>query len=229
MTKPKPIIATAVTLAGLLLAIWLGMTVSGASNPLALADPGDFVRWASPIAKGVTNLAMAVTVGTLALAAWALPAGTERLKRAHNIAGLSGLAWVYYVFMVPATACLNATTLAQVGELAAGHLVDGARGNAHPRCVHDDDARDAAHGEGDVHARRTAVDQAHSRRQVPTRQHAHKNGAGCVIPPKEVAAADHQDFCGRWSEDQPPPIRNLASSLPVLPSYACTVHTRQES
>ena len=96
MTKPKPIIAAAVTLAGLLLAIWLGMTVSGASNPLALADPGDFVRWASPIAKGVTNLAMAMTVGTLALAAWALPAGSDRLKRAHNIAGVSGLAWVLF-------------------------------------------------------------------------------------------------------------------------------------
>ena len=28
---------------------------------------------------------------------------------------------------------------------------------------------------------------------------------------------------------QPPPIRNCASCLPVLPSYACTVQTRHES
>ena len=37
---------------------------------------------------------------------------------------LSGLAWVYFVFMVPATACLNATTLTQVGELGKQRVVD---------------------------------------------------------------------------------------------------------
>ena len=80
----------------MLIAIWVGMTVSGAAAPLALGDPGDFVRWASPIAKSVTNLAMAVTIGTLVLAAWALPNGSKRLARALNIAALSGMAWVLF-------------------------------------------------------------------------------------------------------------------------------------
>jgi MFS family permease len=39
-------------------------------------------------------------------------------------ARLSGQAWVYYVFMVPATACLNATTLSQVGELGKQRVLD---------------------------------------------------------------------------------------------------------
>ena len=39
-------------------------------------------------------------------------------------ARLSGLAWVYYAFMVPATACLNSTTLTQVGELGKQRVVD---------------------------------------------------------------------------------------------------------
>lgn len=43
-------------------------------------------------------------------------------------ARLSGLAWVYYVFMVPATACLNATTLSQVGELGKQRVIDNVGG-----------------------------------------------------------------------------------------------------
>ena len=43
-------------------------------------------------------------------------------------ARLSGLAWVYYVFMVPATACLNSTTLTQVGELGEQRVVDNVVG-----------------------------------------------------------------------------------------------------
>lgn len=43
-------------------------------------------------------------------------------------ARLSGLAWVYYVFMVPATACLNSTTVTQVGELGKQRVVDNVVG-----------------------------------------------------------------------------------------------------
>ena len=43
-------------------------------------------------------------------------------------ARLSGLAWMYFVFMVPATACLNATTLTQIGELGKQRVVDNVVG-----------------------------------------------------------------------------------------------------
>lgn len=43
-------------------------------------------------------------------------------------ARLSGQSWVYYVFMVPATACLNATALTQVGELGKQRVIDNAVG-----------------------------------------------------------------------------------------------------
>jgi hypothetical protein len=43
-------------------------------------------------------------------------------------ARLSGLAWIYYVLMVPATACLNSTTLTQVGELGKQRVVDNVVG-----------------------------------------------------------------------------------------------------
>lgn len=38
--------------------------------------------------------------------------------------------WLYYVFMVPATAALNATTLTQVGQLGEQRLVDNVVGGA---------------------------------------------------------------------------------------------------
>lgn len=43
-------------------------------------------------------------------------------------ARLSGYAWLYYVFMVPATASLNATTLTQVGELGRQRVADNVVG-----------------------------------------------------------------------------------------------------
>jgi Fusaric acid resistance protein-like len=43
-------------------------------------------------------------------------------------ARLSGRAWIYFVFMVPATACLNSTTLSQVGELGRQRVIDNVIG-----------------------------------------------------------------------------------------------------
>lgn len=43
-------------------------------------------------------------------------------------ARLSGLAWIYYAFMVPATACLNATTLTQVEQLGTQRVIDNVVG-----------------------------------------------------------------------------------------------------
>lgn len=37
---------------------------------------------------------------------------------------LGGQAWIYFVFMVPATACLNSTALSQVGELGKQRVID---------------------------------------------------------------------------------------------------------
>ena len=96
MNKTQSGLALGAALGGILLAIWLGMTISGAASPLQLADPGTFIRWAAPLAKGATNLFTAITIGTLVLAAWGLPEGSKRLRKALNLAGVSGLAWVVF-------------------------------------------------------------------------------------------------------------------------------------
>lgn len=63
------------------------------------------------MARQVDSLAMIYLLG-LAFIAIAL------------FARFSGEAWLYYVFMVPATASLNATTLTQVGELGRQRVAD---------------------------------------------------------------------------------------------------------
>jgi NTP pyrophosphatase (non-canonical NTP hydrolase) len=59
------------------LAVWLGLTFTNGNAPLAIGDPGEFVRWAQPIAQSTKNLAMAIAGEAGELAAefqWLTPA-----------------------------------------------------------------------------------------------------------------------------------------------------------
>ncbi|MEY4453251.1 MAG: hypothetical protein RIT51_929, partial [Actinomycetota bacterium] len=96
MTQSRKYFAGLAALIGSALAIWLGMTFTGAGEAAEIADPGAFVRWAAPLAKGATNIALAATVGTLVLAAWALPDGSKRLARALNFSAVAGMLWVLF-------------------------------------------------------------------------------------------------------------------------------------
>ena len=62
-----------------LIAIVAGLVIGGATAPLALADPGAFVRWGQPISKLILNLSMAVSVGSLVLSAFAANSEERRL------------------------------------------------------------------------------------------------------------------------------------------------------
>ncbi len=62
-----------------LIAIVAGLLIGGATAPLALADPGPFVRWGQPISKLILNLSMAVAVGSLVLSAFAANQEERRL------------------------------------------------------------------------------------------------------------------------------------------------------
>jgi putative copper resistance protein D len=96
VTQSRKYFAGLAALIGSALAIWLGMTFTGAGEAAEIADPGAFVRWAAPLAKGATNIALAATVGTLVLAAWALPDGSKRLARALNFSAVAGMLWVLF-------------------------------------------------------------------------------------------------------------------------------------
>lgn len=76
------------------LAMVAGALLTGAAAPIALSDPGPLVRWGVPGLKLVVDLSSAITIGTLALAAVALPvadgtrSGLSRHARAHRPAML---------------------------------------------------------------------------------------------------------------------------------------------
>ncbi|MBD7951447.1 bifunctional copper resistance protein CopD/cytochrome c oxidase assembly protein [Oerskovia sp. Sa4CUA1] len=66
---------------------------SGAFQPLAgFADPGAVARWGLPISTTLTELAIALTIGSLVLAACVLPAGPP-LRKALGVAGAASAVW----------------------------------------------------------------------------------------------------------------------------------------
>ncbi len=93
-----------VLLALAVLAALAGTALTGAAEPLILGDPGATVRWGIPLLKVVVDLATALTIGLLVLAAVALPAtdgarsGLSRSTLAHRpalmAASVSAGVWV---------------------------------------------------------------------------------------------------------------------------------------
>ena len=78
------------------LAVWVGLSYTQGNSALAIGDPGVFVRWAQPLAQTIKNLAMAMTVGSLVLAAWAFSEKSESLTRSLRRASLSANAWLVF-------------------------------------------------------------------------------------------------------------------------------------
>jgi cytochrome c oxidase assembly factor CtaG/putative copper export protein len=76
------------------LAVWGGLTFTQGNSALAIGDPGEFVRWAQPIVQTTKNLAMAMTVGSLVLAAWAFSEKSESLTRSLRRASLAANIWL---------------------------------------------------------------------------------------------------------------------------------------
>ncbi len=77
----------------LLLATVVGLLITGAANPMLLVDPGAVVRWGLPIARSITDIAMATSIGALVIAAFVFSEGSKELKTAMNVASISAVAW----------------------------------------------------------------------------------------------------------------------------------------
>jgi putative copper resistance protein D len=77
----------------LLVATAVGLVVTGAAAPTLLSDPGVAVRWGLPVVKGLHDLAVAVTIGGLLLAACVLPAGGAAWERAARAAAGAAVGW----------------------------------------------------------------------------------------------------------------------------------------
>jgi cytochrome c oxidase assembly factor CtaG/putative copper export protein len=76
------------------LAVWAGLSFTKGNSALVIGDPGELVRWAQPIVQTIKNLAMAMTVGSLVLAAWAFSEKSESLTRSLRRASLAANVWL---------------------------------------------------------------------------------------------------------------------------------------
>lgn len=67
----------------------------GGAAPLDLGDPGPFVRWSLPTLRAIHDIAAAVTVGALALAAFIVPETTRTARRRtlSQLAGGAAIVW----------------------------------------------------------------------------------------------------------------------------------------
>ena len=95
-TAVSPARPLAVAVGAALVALVPAAVVTGAVDPLALADPGPVVRWGVPVVDAVAILASVTVVGLLGLAAFVVPErrSTDRRRAAARAAGAVALVWV---------------------------------------------------------------------------------------------------------------------------------------
>jgi putative copper resistance protein D len=86
--------ASLVAISGLVVALIFGLILGGGADPLQFSDPGPLIRYGTPIAKGLMNLAMAVAIGSLVLAAFAANDKSAVLRKLLNLSAISAAAWV---------------------------------------------------------------------------------------------------------------------------------------
>lgn len=94
-TRSLPLVLVAAGVLALV-AVVIGIALSGAATPTLLADPGALVRWGLPVVDVVVSAAGALTIGALVLAAVILPraagaAGGGRTRRSGP--AVDGAAW----------------------------------------------------------------------------------------------------------------------------------------
>ena len=76
-----------------LVALVIGLVIGGSPTAPLLADAGPFVRWASPIASGLSYLAAAATLGPLVFACFAVPRESKDFERVVTLAATGAVVW----------------------------------------------------------------------------------------------------------------------------------------
>lgn len=85
--------AFALGIGAAVVALIIGLLIGGGAAATALADAGEIVRLGQPIAKVILNFSMAVSVGTLILAAFSLAEKNPLLSKALDLAAGAAVVW----------------------------------------------------------------------------------------------------------------------------------------
>lgn len=102
--RPWPVLGASLVIG--ILAMVLALATSGALAPTLLADPGAVVRWGRPVVEFVVELASALTIGALVLAAVVVPRKREGHRSgdrpeawtiARNVGACASVVWTIAV------------------------------------------------------------------------------------------------------------------------------------
>lgn len=86
MPRSLRVFAPAALLAATLLALVIGLQIGGGADPRLIQDPGILVRYGLPISRTFVNIGMAVLIGALAMAVWALAPERREWRIALDLA-----------------------------------------------------------------------------------------------------------------------------------------------
>ena len=78
---------------GVLLAVLVGLAIGGGAAALQFSDPGPVIRFGVPLAKGLMNIAMAISIGSLVFAAFAANDKSAVLRKLLNLASAGAAVW----------------------------------------------------------------------------------------------------------------------------------------
>jgi cytochrome c oxidase assembly factor CtaG/putative copper export protein len=78
---------------GVLLAALVGLAIGGGAAALEFSDPGPIIRFGVPLAKGLMNIAMAVSIGSLVFAAFAASDKSVVLRKLLNLTSAGAAVW----------------------------------------------------------------------------------------------------------------------------------------
>lgn len=90
ITRLAPALSSAggLFLAGLGIAVVVGLLVGGGAAPLLIVDPGPTVRWGIPVAKALVHLGAALSIGSLMVAAFVLTRRQKAFSSALLVASI---------------------------------------------------------------------------------------------------------------------------------------------
>ena len=86
-------VAFALSIGAGVIALIAGLLIGGGAAATALADAGELVRIGQPITKVILNFSMAVSVGTLVFAAFAIADKSLLLAKALDLAAAAAVVW----------------------------------------------------------------------------------------------------------------------------------------
>ncbi len=93
LSTKRASVAFALSIGAGVIALIAGLLIGGGAAATALADAGELVRIGQPITKAILNFSMAVSVGTLVFAAFAIADKSPLLGKALDLAAGAAVVW----------------------------------------------------------------------------------------------------------------------------------------